>query len=474
MNNQIKGDNINMNNDLNYKIKFDQVLNDNKENFVNRLVELLKINSIYDEKTQSEDAPFGKGILACLEHFLSMAKNDGFETLQDGGYAGLVEYGGSGKKVGILCHLDVVPVGDDWSSDPFNPVIKDGKIIARGAMDDKGPTMAAYLALKMIKDAGIKLRNKIQIILGTDEETGWRGIEHYFSKYPMPEIGFAPDADFPLIYGEKGMIHGFIKGNGFKDEDVIYVRGGSRFNIVIDKAEGMTKSSHESAFKNYLEENHLTGNFEKRENGYYYQIIGTAAHAMEPSKGINAGTHLAKFLSKYTSNKLIHFIANNLHNDFDLKGLGLSFHTTEMGSLTCNMGILDISDKGSVGLDLRYPIGFSFDHFVDVMKDATRKDSLSLDGFTNKVPHYVDPSDPLVEGLYQIYVKHTNDVINKPITIGGGTYARALKKAVAFGMEMPGDETVAHQKDEFLKIDAYFQAILIYVDAILYLGEIDA
>lgn len=459
---------------MNNNIDFKNILNQNKDDYVKRLIELLKINSIYDESTKTEEAPFGKGILKCLEHFLNMAKNDGFKTCQDGGYAGVVEYGGKNKNVGILCHLDVVPVGDDWTSDPFNPIIKEGKLIARGAMDDKGPTMAAYLALKMIKDAGIKLKNNIQIILGTDEETGWRGIEHYFKNHPMPEIGFAPDADFPLIYGEKGMIHGFIEGNGFIDEDVIYLKGGNRFNIVIDKAESMTKKDHSLEFFKFLNENNLQGNYEKRPNGHYYQIIGNATHAMEPAKGTNAGTYLALFLTEYTTNSLVHFIAKNIHNDFDLKNLNLAYHTEEMGSLTCNMGIVNIENTGKIGLDLRYPIGFSYNNFITTMNENTKNKNLKLVDFTNKVPHYVDPKDPLVEGLYQIYVKHTNDLINKPITIGGGTYARALKKAVAFGMEMPGDETVAHQKDEYLRLDAYFQAILIYIDAILYLGEIDA
>lgn len=455
-------------------INFKQILEHNKNDYINRLIELLKINSIYDESSIDPSAPFGKGIKDCLEHFLKMAKSDGFKTFQDGGYAGLVEYGGTGQNVGILCHLDVVPVGDDWSHDPFDPVIKDGKIFARGAMDDKGPTMAAYLALKMIKDANIKLKNNIQIILGTDEETGWRGIDHYFSKYPMPEIGFAPDADFPLIYGEKGLIHGLVVGKGFEDEDVVSMHGGMRFNIVIDKAEAITKHDHGIAFLKYIQEHNLQGNYKKVENGYFYQIIGTAAHAMEPEKGVNAGTHLACFLSEYTSNQLIHFIKDKIHNEFDLNKLNLSFTSEEMGSLTCNMGIINIEKEGQIGLDLRYPIGFSFDRFIEVMKKEAHNYQLEVKDFTNKVPHYVNPKDPLVEGLYQIYVKHTGDTINKPITIGGGTYARALKKAVAFGMEMPGDETVAHQRDEYLKLDAFFQAILIYLDAILYLGEIDA
>ena len=453
-------------------MNFKDVLQKNKEEYLNRLIDLLKINSILDETTANELMPFGKGINDCLEHFIEMAKKDGFDTVTDPGYAGHVEYGGNGKLIGILCHLDVVPVGDDWDHDPFDPVVKDGKVIARGAMDDKGPTLAAYLALKMIKDAGIELKNKIRIILGTDEETGWRGIDHYFTKYAMPEIGFAPDADFPLIYGEKGIIHGFVEGNGFNDEDVLFVKGGDRFNVVIGKALAATKKDHSIDFYEYLNQNNLLGSYKTEAGIHYYEVLGVAAHAMEPEKGVNAGTHLCNFLSKYTDNKLVHFIKENLHNEFNLEKLGLNHEHPEMGKLTCNVGILNISEKGLCSLDIRYPIGLVFDNFINTL--TIKAEGLSLRDFSNKVPHYVDPKDPLVEGLYNIYVKHTGDNVNKPKTIGGGTYSRALKKAVAFGMEMPGDETVAHQKNEYLKLDAFYQAILIYLDAILFLGDLDA
>ena len=437
---------------------------------------LLKINSILDESTKTTSMPFGKGINDCLNHFVSMAKNDGFSVEVDPGYAAHVEYGSDGKLIGILCHLDVVPVGDDWDHDPFDPVVKDGKVIARGAMDDKGPTMAAYLALKMIKDAKIPLKNKIRIILGTDEETGWRGIDHYFTKYPMPEIGFAPDADFPLIYGEKGIIHGFINGNYVdENDDLVYVKGGERFNIVLGKTKAATRTSHEEAFDAFLKENNLEGTFKEEDGLYCYEVLGIAAHAMEPEKGINSGTYLCKFLSNYTNNSLVHFIKDKLHLDHNMKNLNLYHEHEEMGMITCNMGILDSSNNTSkCSLDIRYPIGLDFDNFTSILKAETEPYSLSLSDFSNKVPHYVDPKDPLVEGLYNIYVKHTNDFINKPKTIGGGTYSRALKKAVAFGMEMPGDETVAHQKNEYLKLDAFYQAILIYLDAILFLGDLDA
>ena len=247
------------------------------------LQKLLQIDSVLDESTISVGAPFGKGIRDALEFFLKLAESDGFKTFNDEGYAGIIEYG-EGEEVAVLCHLDVVPTGNNWKYPPFSAAIEDGKVYARGAMDDKGPTVAAYYALKMLKDLNVKLNKKIKIILGTDEETGWRGISHYKEKYGLPEIGFAPDADFPLIYGEKGIIHTVVE-NSDTDEDIVYVKGGERFNVVIDYCEAATIADHFDDFNKYLEENNLTGEVKQEIIYMFIQLKVSLLMLWNHSKG---------------------------------------------------------------------------------------------------------------------------------------------------------------------------------------------
>ncbi len=434
------------------------------------LIKILQIDSILDEQTISQGAPFGKGIKEALETFLEMAKNDGFKTFNDEGYVGIIEYGNGAQNIAVLCHLDVVPTGANWKYPPFSATIEDGKVYARGAMDDKGPTVAAYYALKMIKDLGIKLNKKIQIILGTDEETGWRGINHYKEKYGLPEIGFAPDADFPLIYGEKGILNTIVENNDI-DEDIIYIKGGERFNVVIDEATSATNYNHVLEFNEYLKNNNLVGNVEIVDNKYVYHIKGVSAHAMEPFKGINAGTHMLNFLSNFTNNGLVKLGAM-LHEDYYLKKMNLAYHHQEMGDLTCNIGIINFENgKNMLTLDMRYPTEFNINNYETVLKRLEEKYNLQTKIVANKTPHYIEPTDPLVETLYNSYVKYTSDTINKPHTIGGGTYARAIKKGVAFGMEMPGAETVAHQPNEYLSLKDFYTCIAIYAEAIYQLGK---
>ena len=215
-------------------LDFLKLVENYKEEAIKLLQDLVRINSVLDYDTVSTHAPFGKGINDCLEFMLEKAKKDGFETFNDEGYVGVVTLNGKTKEeIGVLGHLDVVPVGEGWTYPPFSAEIVNGKMYGRGTMDDKGPTIAAYIALKMLKDQNVSLNKTVKLILGTDEETGWRGIEHYTKNYSLPDVGFSPDAEFPLIHGEKGIVRVVMNGlpsNGFT------LKGGNIFNAVIGKA----------------------------------------------------------------------------------------------------------------------------------------------------------------------------------------------------------------------------------------------
>ncbi len=457
---------------------FKKIVYEHKDEIVKTLQELLRIPSVLDDAYQTTTSkvngePFGPNIKKALDYMLELGKKDGFEVVNDEGYAGLITYknGTQKESVGILCHLDVVPAGNNWTYPPFEAKIVDNKIYARGSSDDKGPTIASYFALKFIKDANIKLKKEIQIILGTDEETNWRGIHHYLEHYPMPTVGFAPDCDFPLVYGEKGRMS-FDLTCAFDENDIVEsIKGGERYNVVLDHVEAKLKVNLEKEFQAYVNEHHLKG--EVKENTYI--IEGLAAHAMEPFKGINAGCHMCNFLKNYSKNQMIHFVADYLFEDAYFKKMHLDYDDFEMGPITVNLGIMNISkEKTRVTLDSRFPVRYDLNNFYETFHQILKKNQISISAQTKKEPHYIDPNDDLVVKLYNAYVKNTNDTTHKPFTVGGGTYAGVLKKGVAYGMLFPGEVELAHQKDEYVDIDSLLKGILIYIDAILALGEIDA
>ena len=434
-----------------------------EQEFVDLTTKLLQIPTVLElyDPTNLEE-PFGKEIREALDFMLETAKADGFTVKNIDTYAGHIEYGSGEEVLGILGHLDVVPTGGKWTNPPFSATLKDGKIYARGAMDDKGPTIASYIALKMIKDLGIKLNKTVRIILGCDEESGMRGIKRYLEKEKMPDIGFAPDAEFPLIYAEKGIyMYDFI---GEQENDLIEsIHAGERYNVVPDECVVVLKKDLSKAFLSYLDKKELVGHIE----GSKYTIFGKNAHAAMPELGINAIHLMVDFLKDYSNAPFIQFMNEYLAFDTQGNKLGLSCYDKEMKGLTNNLAIIEYEgNQFRIGLNIRYPKNYDFEAGEVKMSEAAKPFGLSYKKVENSVPHYVSPDDELVKSLHEAYLKYTGDTEHEIMTIGGGTYARKLKKAVAFGALFPGEEELAHQPDEFLDIDNMIKAIAIYAESI--------
>jgi len=440
---------------------------ENKNQIIEKTKELLKIPSVLDEFDPESQQPFGEEINNSLHYMLDLAHSDGFITKNIKNYAAHIEYGKGKEILGVLCHLDVVPAGDNWTNPPFSPIIKDGKLYARGASDDKGPTMAAYFALKFLKELEIEPTKRVRIILGTDEETGWRGIAEYFKSEEMPSIGFAPDANFPLIYGEKGIMSFDLTGK-ITDSDLISFKAGDRYNVVPDYAEATINLDLEEDFKSYLSFNGIKG--EVKENKYI--VYGKRAHAMQPNLGINAAFILAEFLTKYIDNAFLKYI--NEYFTFDHLGekLNIDHYDPEMKEFTINPAVYDYKDNQFIiGVNCRYPKGWDKDSALINIIASTKKYSFKYTLKSDSEVHYVNKEDKLVKTLHEAYIKYTNDTETPLLTIGGGTYSRALKKAVAFGPSMPGRKDVAHQVDEYLYIDDLLKATAIYMEAIYQLSK---
>ncbi|MBF1124492.1 MAG: Sapep family Mn(2+)-dependent dipeptidase, partial [Solobacterium sp.] len=206
-----------------------------QDNMIEDLRELVKIESVRDDAAATKEAPFGPNIAKCLDKALEIGKRDGFKVENVDGYAGVIQYGDLEESVGVLGHLDVVPIGDGWTFDPLGGEIKDGYIMGRGTCDDKGPAIAAYYAMKILKDKGYKLKHNIQMILGTDEENTSAGILYYKKVRKNPIMGIVPDADFPCIYAEKGILD--FAAQGKIDSCIKYMKAGTAFNVVISKAD---------------------------------------------------------------------------------------------------------------------------------------------------------------------------------------------------------------------------------------------
>ncbi|AZB44020.1 dipeptidase PepV [Bacillus sp. FJAT-42376] len=450
-----------------------------REQVIKDTQEFLRIKSVLDEDGGQEGAPFGKGIQEAFEHLLNKGEKDGFLKKNLEGYAGHLEMGKGDEILGILCHIDVVPEGDGWSSDPYGAEIRDGKIFARGALDDKGPTMAAYHAMKLVKDSGVELNKKVRMIIGTDEESDWRCVDHYFKHEQMPDIGFAPDADFPIIHAEKGIIDAKLRFNGKETADsgpltLVSFSSGRRFNMVPDFAEAEVKGKDdfEEQFSAWLEREGLKGSVKKASGQTVLQIEGVSAHAMEPNNGKNAGVSLASFLSTLhldeAGKRFTSFIKEHFKGDTRGEALGIKANDDVSGDLTVNLGTMKFSNQtGELGINVRYPVTASSEP-VRAAFESIQGAELTM--FNDSPSHYVEAGHPLIQTLSKVYEEQTGEKASL-ISIGGGTYARSLKAGVAFGPLFPGRPDIAHQKDEYIEIEDLIRATAIYAQAIYELAK---
>jgi len=464
-------------------MRFDKKIDNYTEQIVKSTQEIIRIKSTED--LSSKEYPFGEGVQKSLEYALNLCKNLGFKTKNVDNYAGYGEIGSGEEMVGILVHLDVVPEGDGWTFPPYSGTINDGKIYGRGSIDDKGPAIAAIYGMKAILDSSVQLTKRVRIIFGTNEETNWQGISYYLKNEETPTLGFTPDAEFPVIHGEKGILKLTVKKN-FKDKvndggiEIIKLSGGLRSNMVPEYAFCQLKSN--SSFEHILNaynedfnggltlENLGDGNF--KVNAY-----GKSAHGSTPENGKNSISHLLSFLNHLDLQigdqaNLIRFAANKIGLETNGVSLDCNFSDEESGNLTLNLGTIDMDhDCGKYEIDIRYPVTTKLDDIICNFKShmASYKD-LELEISSHQAPLYTPKEDPLVKSLMKVYKEYTGDDTD-PITIGGGTYARSAKNLVAFGCGFPGKPELAHQKDECVEISDLILSAKIFAAAIYELAK---
>lgn len=459
-----------------------------KGDMLQDLKSLLSIESVFDKTTISKTAPFGQKIAEALQFVLGIGKESGFLIKNVDGYAGHIEYGGGQDLIGVLSHIDVVPAADDgWKSPPFKAEIREGKIYARGAIDDKGPTIAALYALKIIKEIGLPLSKRVRLILGTDEESLWRCMDHYFQIEEMPLMGFTPDANFPIVYAEKGLmdVHCICPLNcDYKEQggwSLLEFTSGDRSNMVPDLAIAKLNGQGDifelkELVQHFLTQHSVQGYAEESDDCIKIIIKGRSHHGSEPEKGLNAALKLATFLSMIPldleSSRYISFINNHLVDSFYGEKLSLAQEDNIVGKLTINAGVFNFKNKseGSIDLNIRYPIATNNEDILETLKKQLSHYGFYIHNVDNKNPHFCEPNHTLITTLSRVYEEQTGEKAVL-VSTGGGTYARALKTGVAFGPVFPNTAETAHQNNEYIEIEDLLRATAIYAQAIYELAK---
>ncbi len=440
--------------------KAKKLLNDRFDEMVSTLQQVLRFNT---EKTAAlPGAPFGENIKNCLNFTLGLAASFGLDVYDCDGYAGHADLKGKGNEVlGILGHLDVVPANKDdgWICAPYDAEIRDGKLYARGAMDDKGPMIACLFAVKALKDAGITPDKTVRLIFGCDEESGMQCVEHYFTKMPFPTVSFSPDGDFPVINREKG-IYQFDLACGKLPEGVT-IFAGDRANVVPSKCVATSRKElpEMTCFQTQTDE------------GYTYTSTGKAAHGSTPNEGINATHRLLTALAKaYPNNLTLDFLVNKTI-DTSGKRWGIALHDNESGDLTCNLGVLRTSSDGflTATFDIRFPVSYNCKYMYESIRSNTPDEFAIIEQHISE-PLHVPSDSKLVTTLMDVYNKRMN-VHLQPLAIGGGTYSRCLPNCVAFGPLFPGEEQTIHMPNECISLENLRIMAELYLEAIYRLSK---
>ena len=436
------------------------------EDMVNDLERLIRIPSVMSEP--SPGAPFGEQPAAALSEMLDICREAGLSVRNIENYIGTADLFPASEipELGILCHLDVVPAGNGWSVPPFSLTRRDGKLLGRGAIDDKGPAIAALYAVKAVKGSGIKLNKNLRLIFGTNEENGSDDLARYRQSEALPEMLFTPDGSYPLINAEKGMLR--ISYTAEINSDIISIKGGGAVNAVPEFAEAIlnVKSVDVSAYENRFDGVKIS--FEQQGETLKITASGKSAHASTPESGRNAVTALLAVISEICGDPSVSSLSKMFPcGETDGASAGIKCSDELSGGLTSVLSVISAVDGAfEAKQDIRFPVTKTSSEILDNLKRSAEAAGLKMQADMISEPHHVPEDSGFIRTLLEVYEQVTGEK-GYCVSIGGGTYVHETDSGVAFGAEFPGEENNMHGADEFITEESLLKNAKIFAAAIV-------
>ncbi len=461
-----------------YKEKIEQYIEAHKQEMLDDICTLCRINS--ERSAYQEGDPFGEGPSRALAQALQMADEYGFSIRNYDNYVGTADLNDGEHQLDILAHLDVVPAGEGWTvTQPFEPLLKDGKLYGRGTADDKGPAIAALYAMRAVKELELPVTKNVRLILGTDEECGSSDIEHYYMIEKEAPMTFSPDSSFPVVNIEKGRFPGHVTAAfdvSAEQARILSIEAGIKINVVPGKAHasitGLTEEVVHSVSDDVTNETGVRFELLAEEDAIVITAIGEGAHASTPEEGKNALASLLLLLDRLPfapceQTRLIHSLTECFPwNDTEGKALGVAMKTEESGSLSLSLTMLTMTEtRMDAYFDCRFPIGGNADNLLKPVEKKLASYGMKLESPKLHEPHFVDGNSKFVKTLLNAYELYTGNKGECNYT-GGGTYVHDLKNGVAFGASMPGVDNRMHGADEFAYVSDLVTSAKIFAQVI--------
>lgn len=462
-----------------FEERIDRWIAEHRQEFIDDVVAQVRIKSVAEKNSSVK--PYGQGCLNALHAMLELGDRYGFVTQNYENYMGSINMGGQGETIGFWGHLDVVPEGGDWDFPPYEGIVKNGMIIGRGAQDNKGQTMAVFYVLRCIRELGIPLRHNLKLFLGTNEEQGMEDMDYYLSKgYEVPAFSIIADSNYPVCYGEKGIITALLFSNKAFSEDVLRLEGGVADNVVPDRAVAeLRKNDRVQAALDILHHHFAV---EEYEDYIAITAIGSAGHMAFPQSSVNAISVLTKGLLESgvlseEDEKILRF-ADIVNADCYAEALGVACEDRDSGKMTCVGSMISLQEgRICLTVNIRYPITGIAEKILADIQFLCEKHEYKM------ISRRVDPAHhfPLEHPVVSILADNFNRIMSadlKPFVLPGGTYSRKLPNSISYGMGFSGDlmqytdvnrsifrpgHGGAHGPDEATVIDLLLQSIKIFV-----------
>lgn len=432
--------------------KLYQWMDAHADELVEAAARLIKINSVGGEAENGH--PFGDGVAAALDEALAIAERWGLATHNHEYYVGTAQLGEGEPRLGVLCHLDTVPLGVGWTHDPLGAEIVDGKMYGRGTTDDKGPAAATLFALRALKECGMTPPAACRVVLGGDEETGSTDMEYYQTKEAFPPYLFSPDGSYPLINTEKGRVQLTVTAP-MTDPRLLWAEGGVALNAVPTEAVACLRDVAAEAALAAAEETGHAVTLEESDEGLRVTAHGAAAHGSTPEKGENAVTALLEVLAAcgVGGDAVQNAACKFPFAEYGGESAGAACSDAPSGALTLAFTCLSVKEGQFMGrADIRFPVSFTVAEIE--AKLHTGLDAAFAVSFDNCVEgHHVPEDSPFVQTLLRVYEQETGETDAHGLAIGGGTYVHGIPNGVAFGVEFPGVDNRIHGADEFIGVD---------------------
>lgn len=397
--------------------------------------------------------------------------------------------------LGLLVHGDVQPPGEGgWSTPPFECSSKDGYIYGRGVADDKGPLVQALLAMATLRDAAAPRTHTVRLLVGSDEESSNQDIATYLKAHQAPDVTLVLDSEFPVVVGEKAwdaleltVARPFeARGTSSAAWTLAGVEAGVSPSIVPRQAVAHLRWAAADRAKFAAGRDGLCPR--ELPEGYRCEAAGTpddvalivTGRAAHSGMNLEGGRNALVFLANTLQGRLQASAASDLLEfaalaGKDLHGAGLDLAQEDplWGRFGVNVAMLKAADgdKLTLTINIRRIPPMTADRIKAHLSAQVSRFSegkgipIEVGGFFQDEPFIVDPNARLVRRLLAAYERATGERA-RPAIAGGGTYAKRLPNAVAFGMWFPGKPYPGHDVNERIAVSDLQRGVAVLLEAL--------